>query len=181
MKGCGVVMRPRRNYTDPRYMGRAHLVERGLAREAASSVFVAVTSDQSAHVRHRRHVPRVRGSVLRERVGVSVADDELQGGLQLRFRRERACSAHRRREPGEQDKETEHWHVRLRARCGERRVSAGICATGRGTTWSVRPCMQSAGQVGMCAWVWTAAEMARTVRTGDASESESIEKMVLSL
>ena len=51
----------------------------------------------------------------------------------------------------------------------------------RGTTWSARPCVQSAGQLGMCAWVWTAAERARTVRTGDASESESIEKMVSSL
>ena len=76
----------------------------------------------------------------RDRVVVFVADDEVQSGLQIRLRRERAHSVHRRHEAGEQEKR-ERWHVYLRA--------------GRGTRWArvcVRVCVCVCACVCACVW-----------------------------
>ena len=104
-----------------------------------------------------------------------------KGGLQIIFIRERACSAHRRREAGEQDEKTEHWHMRLRSWRGTQRVSLGTCTRARHDLVGSAVHAECGASGHVCMGVDGGGKGARTVRTGDASESESIEKMVSSL
>ena len=47
-------------------------------------------------------------------IAAAFADDQLESGLQIGLRGERARSVYRQGEAGEQDEKSERWHVHLR-------------------------------------------------------------------